>query len=82
MILSSFENFLPENSLENRVVLEVGWVLPWTNVYPTFDLWCTLLRLSILRKSVSRSACETNFGRGCQKDEVREGSVTESREET
>ena len=41
MISSSFEDFLYENSLENRVVLEVGYVLLWTNAYPTFDLWCT-----------------------------------------
>ena len=38
MISLNFEDFLHESSLENRVVLEVGWVLPWTNVYPTFDL--------------------------------------------
>ena len=38
MILSSFQDFLHENSLENRVVLEVGQVLSWTIVYPTFDL--------------------------------------------
>ena len=40
MILSSFEDFLHQNSVENRVVLEVGKILPGTNIYPTFDLWC------------------------------------------
>ena len=42
MILSYVEGFLHDNSLGNRVVLQEGWVLPWTNAYPTFDLWCTL----------------------------------------
>ena len=57
-------DFLKQNSAENRVVLEVGYVLPWTNLYPTIDLWCICISSPMSRGSwVERRICTVDHER-------------------